>query len=250
MKKFVMMGIGVSLWMFLIMHSPAVPLQVVTLKQPPLEYEEQGIIKGIAVDLVKEVFARMQQPITLNIYPFARALGMLKEGKADAIFAIVKKPERELFLDYPNEVLIEQTACLFVRKDAPIQFDGGFRPLSAYRFGILRGATYGPQWDEAVNAGIINKIEEVSDYRQNVLKLVNGRLDIIIGPRLSMMYVIKALGQQDAVKELSPVIENVPTYLAFSKTRVAPDIKAQFDRLLKELKDDGTYDKILQGHIH
>lgn len=107
----------------------------------------------------------------------------------------------------------------------------------------------GPQWDEAVNAGIISRIDAVPDYRQNVLKLVNDRIDIMIGPRLSMLYVIKALGQQDAVRDLSPVIENVPTYLAFSKTRVSQDIKTQFDRLLKELKDDGTYDKIIQGYI-
>jgi polar amino acid transport system substrate-binding protein len=250
MKKVVMMGIGVSLWLLLTMRSVAEPLQVVTLEQPPLEYEEQGAIKGIAVDLVKEVFARMPQPITLQLYPFARSLEMLKAGEADAIFAIVKKPERELFADFPSEVLIEQTATLFVRKEAPIRFDGDFRKLSAYRFGILRGATYGPQWDEAVNTGIISKIEAVTDYRQNVTKLVNNRLDIMIGPRLSMLYIIKELGQQDAVKELSPAIESVPTYLAFSKTRVTPEIKAQFEHILKELKRDGTYDKIIQAYIH
>jgi polar amino acid transport system substrate-binding protein len=243
------MIISVSLWALLALPSEADPLQVVTLQQPPLEYEEHGVIKGIAVDLVKEVFKRMQQPITVKLYPFARSLNMLKTGEADAIFAIVKKPERELFLNYPNEILIDQTAMLFIRKDAPIHFDGDFRLLSAYTFGILRAATYGPQWEEAVNTGIINKIEEVDDYRQNVFKLVNNRVDIMIGPRLSLLYVIKELGYQDAVQELSPPIEIVPTYLAFSKTRVAPEISEQFARILKDLKDDGTYDKIIQAYI-
>ncbi len=249
MKSVVMIIIGVSLWMLLVLPCVAAPLQVVTLQQPPLEYEEDGVIKGIAVEIVKEVFARMQQPITLNLYPFARALTMLKAGEADAIFAIVKNQEREEFLNYPSEALIDQTGTLFVRKDAQIQFDGDLRALSAYRFGILRAATYGPQWEDAINSGVISKVEEVADYRQNVLKLVNNRVDIMIGPRLSLLYVIKELGYQDAVRELSPPIEVVPTYLTFSKTRVAPETIEEFARILKELKDDGTYDKIIQAYI-
>jgi polar amino acid transport system substrate-binding protein len=249
MKTLMMVGVALSLWILLAIQSVAAPLRVVIFELPPLEYKEQGALKGAAVDIVTEVFSRMKQPIRLELYPFARALKMIKEGDADAIFAIVKKPERELYLDFPSEVLIEQTASMFARKNAPIQFDGNFRKLCAYRFGILIGATYGPQWDEAVQTGIISKIEAVPDYRQNVLKLVNDRVDIIIGPRLPMLYAIEKLGQQGAVKELSPAIEIVPTYLAFSKTRVAPDIKAQFERILKDLKEDGTYDKIIQRYI-
>jgi polar amino acid transport system substrate-binding protein len=244
-----MMIIGVILWMLLTMPSVADPLQVVTLQQPPLEYEADGVMKGIAVDLVNEVFGRMQQPIKLTLYPFARSLTMLKAGKADAIFAIVKKPDRERFLIYPSEVLIDQTATLFVRKDAPIYFDGDFRALSTYRFGILRAATYGPQWDKAVKAGIISKIEEVPDYRKIAHMLMNNRLDVMIGPRLSLLSVFKELDYQDAVQELSPPIEVVPTYLAFSKTRVAPETVEQFARTLKALKDDGTYKKIIQDYI-
>lgn len=249
MKKLVMMGISVSLWMLLSMQGVAAPLQVVTLQMPPIEYEEQGVIKGIAVEIVNEVFTRMQQPITLKVYPFARALNMIKKGEADAIFAVVKTLERERFLNYPGEVLIEENATLFVRKNESIQYDGDFRALSDYTFGTIRAATYGAKWEKAVNTGIISKIEEVTEYRQNVLKLVNNRIDIMIGPRLSTLYIIKQLGQQNAVKELAPAIEIVPTYLAFSSTRVAPGIKAQFERILKEMKKDGTYDKIIQRYI-
>ena len=248
MKTLVMLGFVVSLWMLLTLQSLATPLQIVTLEQPPLEYEEDGAIKGIAVDIVNEAFARMQQPVTLKLYPFARAMEMMKTGETDAIFAIVKTAERELFLDYPSEALIEQTATLFVRKNDPIQFQGDLQELRDYRFGIIRGATYGEKWKEAVSTGVISKIEMVTDYRQNVLKLADNRIDAMIGPRLTILYVAKELGQQDAIKELA-TIEIVPTYLTFSKTRLAPAIKEQFERILKELKSDGTYDKIIQAYI-
>ena len=109
-----MPGISIGFWMLLTAQSVvAEPLRIVTLEQPPVQYEEQGVIKGIAVDIVREVFGRMQQPVTLKVYPFARSLHIIRKGGADAIFAIVKNPERELFLDYPDEVLIEQTGTLF-----------------------------------------------------------------------------------------------------------------------------------------
>ncbi|GBC61649.1 amino acid ABC transporter substrate-binding pro tein [Desulfonema ishimotonii] len=246
---FVILGVSISLFMLPTMQSTAAPLQVVTFEQAPAEYEEQGVIKGIAVDIVKEVFARMHQPILLNLYPFANSINRIKKRKVDAIFAVTKKPERELFLNYTSEVLLDQTATLYVRKNSQIKFDGDFRKLSDYTFGVVNKATYGYKFDNAVTTGIISKIEGVSAYRLNVLKLVKNRLDIIVGPRLGILYEIKKLGQQEAVKELSPSIESVPTYIAFSKTRVMPDIIEQFDLILKEIKKDGTYEKIIQSYI-
>ena len=250
MKKTTGLALVFSCWIFLTAQSVAAPLRIVTLEQPPIQYEEQGVIKGIAVDIVKEVFARMQQPITLKIYPFVRTLHMLKTGQADAIFAIVKKPERELFLSYPHEILIEQTGSLFVRRDSPIQFGGDFRKLSPYTFGILRGATYGPLYDKAVKNGTISKIEDVDDYEKNVLKLINNRVDILVGPRLTMLAAIKELGRKEDVKELSPPIQVVPTYLAFAKQGIAPEIQTKFEQILQELKRDGTYDRIIQAYTH
>lgn len=248
MKPIFVMFIAVNLW--LLQHSTmAAPLKVVSLQLPPMHYEEEGIIKGIAVDIVNEVFARMEQPITLRLYPFARSLNMIEDADADAIFAIVKTPEREQFLNYPDEVLINQTAILFARKDAQIHFDGDLRTLSGYRFGILRAATYGKQWEEATSTGIISKIDKVNSYPQNILKLASNRVDIVIGPRLSMLYAMKKLGYQNVAQELSPHIEVVPTYLAFSKTRVAPETIKLFERTLKALKEDGTYEKIVNSYI-
>ncbi len=61
-------------------------LKLVTLEFPPYEYSENGEIKGSAVEVVKEAFKRMGQPIKINAYPWARAIKMVEGGEADAIF--------------------------------------------------------------------------------------------------------------------------------------------------------------------
>ncbi len=252
MKKLVIIGMSMSLWMLLVMQAVAEqPLEIATTNFPPFVYEEQGKMKGIDVDILTEVFARMQQPINIRLYPFARAVNMIKEGQADAIFPFGKDVERELFAHYPNEILFEMPVSLFVRKDSPITFGGDFKPLSSYMFGVVRGAKFGEQFDEAVRNGVINRIEEVTDFHQNILKLVNNRLDIIVGPRHNILFLLKELELQGAVKELSPSL--TPSwfvYLAFSKQRaLSPELEERFVRTLQEMKRDGTYDKIIQAYI-
>ncbi len=53
-------------------------LELVTLQYPPYEYEENGEVKGLAVEIVKEVFKRLDQPISIKVYPWARSLDNVK----------------------------------------------------------------------------------------------------------------------------------------------------------------------------
>ncbi len=108
------------------------PLELVTLQYPPYEYEEKGEIKGIAVDLITEAFKRMDQPINITFYPFARALKMIELGHADALFTAYKTPEREVMADYSNEVLIQQATSLYTLRDSLIQYDGNLATISDY----------------------------------------------------------------------------------------------------------------------
>ena len=118
-------------------------LELVTLQYPPYVFEHNGEIKGIALEIVEEAFRRMQQPVNVKLLPWARALKYIKRGKADAIFTAFKNPERETFMVYSKEVLINQTISLFVRKDSNIIFDGDLKKLSNYRFGVVRKVSYG-----------------------------------------------------------------------------------------------------------
>ncbi len=121
-------------------------LKVATLVYPPFQYEENGEAKGIAADIVKEIFKRMNQPIEIKFYPFPRAI---REGKSDVIFTFYYKKEREQFAEYSKESLVDQTISLFVHKDSPIVFDGNLSKLSQYKFGLVR-FSYGKVFDEAV----------------------------------------------------------------------------------------------------
>jgi polar amino acid transport system substrate-binding protein len=224
------------------------PITLVTLHYPPLEYEENGKVIGIAVEIVHEAFQRMSQPITVKVFPWLRALSMIEEGEADAVFTAAKTPEREVFADFSQEVLIYQVISLFVLKDSPIIFDGDFNKLKDYHFGIIYGTKHGEIADNAlkqmkyVDAG-------AKTPEQNVQKLLGKRFDIWLGSRYIVLHTLNQMNQPDAVKELSPEVDKIPTYIAFSKKRQLSAVRDKFDATLKAMRTDGTYNKIIDKFL-
>ena len=113
-------------------QSTARTLQLVTLQYPPYIYKEGENIKGIAVQIIRESFRRMQQPIRITMLPWSRAIMQIQNGNADAIFTAYKNPERETFADYSKGIVMPQIVSLFVLKDSSITWNGDFKVLTKY----------------------------------------------------------------------------------------------------------------------
>jgi polar amino acid transport system substrate-binding protein len=224
-------------------------LSIVTPGIAPIAYEQDGKVTGIGTELVTEAFARLGQRVEITICPGARALKLLQQGEADALFALAKTPDRESFARFTSEPIIDQPISLFVRQDSTIVFDGDVKKLSPYSIGIIRGGRFSPEFETAIKNGLFPKLDQANEYRQNIIKLANQRIDILIGTRISVLFTAQKLGLQDAIKELHPPLTaSSPAYLAFSKKSKAVELVAAFDSALKAMRLDGTYDRILEEY--
>lgn len=240
---------GIIFYVFLCINSFSAELKLVTLQYPPYEYEENKEVKGVAVEIVKEVFKRMGQPIKIELLPWARAIYMIEKGEADGIFTAYKTLEREAFADYSKEILMPQVVALFIKEDSTIAFDGDFGKLNKYKFGVVKEVSYGEKFDKAVKNKIITNIEDVTIGEQNFLKLSAGRLDIVVSNKYGAIDIINKLKKSKEIKELLPEVQNVPSYIAFSKKKNLSKIRDKFDEILKEMKKDGSYDKIINDYF-
>ncbi len=226
------------------------PLELVTLQYPPYEYKEEGAIKGIAVDIVREVFKRMDQPIEISLYPWSRSLRMVEKGSADGIFTVFKNQEREQFLDYSKEVLMPQVISFFVLADSQIVFDGDISKLHKYKFGIVHGLSYGVLFDAAVKhqtKGISTSSAYTGEV--NIKHLLKQNVDIIVSNKYGALDIIKKMSVQKKIKELSPELQNVPSYIAFSKKKNLTSIRDKFDVIIAQMKKDGTYNRIVESRF-
>jgi polar amino acid transport system substrate-binding protein len=217
----------------------------VTLVFPPLEYENvKGEVKGIAVNIVTKIMKNLGHTVSIKIYPWNRSLNLVKVGKADAIFTAYKNPDRELFLDYSKEILIDQKISFYVKKNSQLNFDGDFKNLIGKSIGTLNTVSYGIDFDKARTEVPLN-IQRVDELSLNFKKLKLGRIDYVISNRFSGSSIIKDLNFEDSIIELSKTVESVPSYIAFSKIRKLTELRDKFDAELMKLKKSGWYDEAL-----
>ena len=220
---------------------------LVSLEFPPLEY--QGADKsaqGAAVAVVREVMRRLGHEIDIKILPWTRSLRMMQRGEADAIFTAYKNPEREQFMFYGNEVLVEQVVALYARKGDPTVFKGDFASLKNKVIGVTSTISYGQLFDQATKR-LALKTDAVDDLESNVRKLMRGRVDLLISNRFSAQTVLRTMSLTGKVVEVGPIVEKLPSYIAFSKARGHGGLRDNFDRVLREIRRDGTYERIMQS---
>lgn len=229
--------------------SQAKTLRLVTLEYPPYEYTQDGELKGLAVEVIKRTFQEMNQPITIEVLPWARAMRYIKDGSRDAVFTAFKNPERERFADFSNQVLMQQAVSLFVRKDSKIQYAGDLRELQGNSLGVVRKISYGLKLDTAIKSQTFKRVEEANDGTQNFGLLLNKRVDMVASTKYGGYHILKKLNREVDVKELPTNIQNLPSYIAFSKVRHLTQLRDEFDMTLSQLKASGEYQKIIDQYF-
>lgn len=218
----------------------------VTFDYPPLEYAgDQGRPRGVAVEIVRAVMASLGEPVRIEVFPWTRALNMVRGGQADAIFTAYRNPERERFLDYSREVLFAQQVYFYRRKGSPVTFDGRLESVAGLTIGVLSTISYGHAFDQARHRLDIDKANRLD---HSFRKLIDGRIDLVPSDRLVAAYTLDAMGLAGAVERLAPPIEAVPSFIAFTRQRDLRPLRQRFDRELAAMKAGGRYADILRRH--
>ncbi len=237
-----------SVGVFAALPASADALRMVALSFPPLIYDDGGKPAGIAYEIVTEAMKKAGHTVAVEIMPWARALDTVKDGGADAIFTAYKTPEREQFLNYSTEVLVPQVVSFFVLKDSAITFDGDLTKLSKAKIGVVNQISYGSVMDEAIKSGVLSNLEKSNDSDSNVKKLLSGRYDVMPSNRYVAQYFLKQQGALDQVKELTPEVQSLPSYIAFTKVRDTAKLRADFDAGVAAMKASGAYQQILDKY--
>lgn len=230
-------------------------LQMRTLENPPLEYtDKQGHVVGIAADLVREAVKRTGETVDIRIYPWKRVIREVSEGHADAAFNTGLNAERQRWGIYPVTELVDETYVLFAR--TRLSLDPSLDGVAGLRLGSQLGYFYGDAFQPHLQDHTFRSVDTVSTISHNLRKLVAGRIDLFIGDLVPTMYYVQTLGLSDQVHAVTtpgsddPLVVSVsPTYVTFSRSRVDPEYVRRFSAALKSMKEDHTYDAIVERYV-
>ena len=126
------------------------PLRIGTGDWVP--YVDQGRSDGGALArLVSAIFKAAGYQVELIYYPWDRNLLMLQHGDLDAVMPYACNAARRRVSSCSDPV-VRGEVVLFHRKDKPFDWQA-IADLQPYRIATTLGYSYGPQFDEAQQAG-------------------------------------------------------------------------------------------------
>lgn len=202
----------------------------------PFMYGGNLTAAGVYPAIIKEAFARMKEPLTMQAVPWKRALAGIDSGE-NAVAGIYMNSDRLKKYDYSN-AFFEERMAFFVVKGLSLNYKS-VSDLAGRTIGVHKGWSYGDDFDKAVAAGTI-KIEEADSDESNIKKLAAGRMDILICNEESGDGLIRKLGLSGAIIKLPTYFSTMKLYLAFNKKNNKLELLKKFNATIDAMTKDGT----------
>lgn len=218
---------------------------------PPLAFEENGVIKGFFFDVYREAAKRVGFDAILELYPTKRLLSNLKTGDIDGVAALSYRNERAAYLVYSTTPVMVSRILVFVKKGKEFPFSS-IKDLFGKRIGVIAGWNLNnSELDRAAKEGKV-LIDEVTNFDQNLKKLLAARVDCLITTEQLTWYHANALGIAQNIVALDKQVADLRVYFAvskFTKNITSPEaLIERMDAALKEMLSDGTHTRLQKKH--
>lgn len=216
----------------------------VDAENPPFMSSAGGKAVGLYPAIIAEAFQTAGQTATIEAKPWKRCIADMDDGRS-GVGGIYKNEDRLKKYDFSDQIFVEKMAVFF-NKTHRVEFSG-VASLLGKRVGVMRGWSYGDEFDKAVKEGKISA-EEVNSDAQNFQKLSAGRLDAILAIDEAGATLLKGGSYAEVEKSPKYLFEN-PTFLAFNKSAKKTDVLAKFNKAIDDMRKNGKLNKIATGEL-
>ncbi len=211
---------------------------------PYIDFDSQN--GGLCIEIVRAAFETQGFILTFKNTPWARAIKGVKDGQFDILPNAWLSKERTKFLLYSKPY----AACVVKvvkRKGDPFEYTG-INSLTGKKIGVVRGADYGPEFNNAKN---FSK-EEATNLIQNIKKLILGRIDLTLEDEIGLITTL-SMNEPELLKKIefdeNPFsLKNFYVASGLENPRHKKIIDA-FNNGLEKIKANGTYNKILSSYV-
>lgn len=206
-------------------------------------------VKGLLIDILDEALHhRLGVTVKYSGLPWKRAQTMVQRGIADA-FCTTPNDERRSYTVVSQVPAVISPKKIYVSSDHPdlktLEKVTSLEELQNYTFsGVLGGG-----WEQA---NLESRGFDIL-YKPSLdecLKLVAlKRRDIFIGDKFTISLAVKKHGFTGKIIELPATLDKAPYNLCISQKSSYRSSINDFDRVMLEMKADGTQQKILDRYL-
>lgn len=205
----------------------------------PFEYIENGEIVGFDIELIKEVGKKIDRNIVIKNIAFDGLLPALQTNKIDAIIAgMTITKEREKFVDFSDNYFVANQVIIVSEKDKSTKSLGS---LKDKKVGVVLGYT---------GDLIISKDKEIKKIQYNsaptaIMALNSGKIDAVI---LDSAPAENYIENNKGLKIVTMDIKDEKYAIAIKKGQ--KELVENINKALNELKNDGTYNKLINKYFN
>ena len=222
-------------------------IRIGTFDYRPMEYLEDGEAAGPFIELTRMIMERLGYDYEFVHVPFGRAVEMTERGTVDMIVDLYDIPERRENILFSEQPIGMYSVHVYGNEDIEGIFNGDLLSLKGLRLGVTTGYSYGERIDALLTEENF-VVESVNNPDSNFEKLRQGRLDAVIDLWNYYNLYKRQYGEELPFQILEPAMDSTYSYVGFSKAAGRYQLREDFDRELKALYEDGTYQEIMSRH--
>lgn len=199
--------------------------------------------QGLALELVKHVFARTDYSPQITIEAWSRAIEGARLGVYDGLAAAWFTEERNQDLQFSEPYVRSKLIILKLRSDT-----NRYRTmahLAGGRLGVRADYAYGVDFAAVPNLKLVSENHLI----QNLLNLLNGSVDYVIGDQRTItMQLHEYLEDKITQFEVLPIeLPDRERHVAASRSLPGHEkLIAAFNRALAETRKDGSHAAIIK----
>ena len=199
--------------------------------------------QGLALELVKHIYAGTDYTPVISIESWSRAVEGAQLGVYDALASVWYSPERSKDLLFSEPYLRSELIILKRRSDRTNYSQ--LADLAGGRLGVRADYAYGVDFGAIPDLTLI----EENHMIQNLLNLLNGSVDYVIGDQRTVTlqlheYLEDKITQFEVVSIKLPPVER---HVAVSRSLAGHEkMIAEFNRALAASRKDGSHDAIVK----
>lgn len=216
----------------------------------PLNGEPGSERPGFAVEVLERIFSPHDIELDYQLADWSRSLEMVRDGQADCVVGAYKSESPGLA--YPKTPLAWDTTAFYVPSESSWQYRGP-ASIEGLNLGVIAGYGYGEALDawlaEHQGDGNVEFMHGRQPLRRNLMKLLNGRLDVVVESPFVMESLLRRMDLGDRVREAGTEGPRTPLYFACSPgLENADEILRAYDEGLKMLRREGVLPELLRRY--
>ena len=211
---------------------------------PPLVFVVDGGVRGVAPEVVRAIQTELGEDTPLKVVPWLRAYNRAQSKPRQALFAIVRIPEREKLFKWVGPIFSEGD-YFFQKRGAGLDIKTLADAKKSARVAVRRdGYTH-----QALKAKGFTNLEVTQSYESSYKMLVQQRVELVLMGERTYLYMVKQAGLDPELFERTDCkFAESSAWLAFSKD-IPDETIARWQAALDKLKAHGTYDAIMKQNF-